>query len=67
MGEPCLIVEHNPTAETIARLIFENDRVLVDRFELTDDGRDRLVAIGQLGIVRRAVGESSLWRSARWS
>jgi 6-pyruvoyltetrahydropterin/6-carboxytetrahydropterin synthase len=23
MGEPCLIVEHNPTAETIARLIFK--------------------------------------------
>ena len=22
-GEPCFIVEHNPTAETIAQLIFE--------------------------------------------
>ena len=37
----------------IARLLFEGDRLLVDRFELTDDGKDRLVAIGELGIEQR--------------
>ncbi len=36
----------------IARLVFEGDRLLVDRFEVSDDGRDRLVAIGELGIVQ---------------
>ena len=40
----------------IARLMFEGDRVLVDRFELSDDDRDRLVAIGELGIERRSIG-----------
>jgi translocation and assembly module TamB len=46
--------------DAIARLIFENDQLLVDRFELTDNGQDRLVAIGQLGIVRRKVGEMNM-------
>ena len=44
----------------IARLMFEGDRVLVDRFELSDDGPDRLVAIGELGIERRSIGEMNL-------
>jgi TamB, inner membrane protein subunit of TAM complex len=48
----------------IARLLFEGDRLFVDRFELTDDGRDRLVAIGELGIVRRSVGEMNVQVSA---
>ncbi len=44
----------------IARLMFEGDRVLVDRFELSDDGRDRLVAIGEVGIERRSIGQMNL-------
>ena len=44
----------------IARLLFEGDRVLVDRFELSDDDLDRLVAIGDLGIERRTIGEVNL-------
>jgi autotransporter translocation and assembly factor TamB len=48
----------------IARLLFEDDRLIVDRFEVSDDDQDRLVAIGQLGIVRRAVGEMNMQVSA---
>ena len=48
----------------IARLMFENDRLLVDRFEISDDDQDRLVAIGELGIVRRSVGEMNVQVSA---
>jgi translocation and assembly module TamB len=48
----------------IARLLLEGNRVLVDRFELTDDGRDQLVAIGSVGIERRSVGEMNLQISA---
>jgi translocation and assembly module TamB len=44
----------------IARLSFEGDRVLVDRFELSDDGLDKLVAIGELGIQRRSIGQMNL-------
>jgi autotransporter translocation and assembly factor TamB len=44
----------------IARLVFEGDRVLVDRFELSDDASDRLVAIGELGIERRSIREMNL-------
>ena len=32
----------------------------VDRFELSDDDQDRLVAIGELGIERRSIGEMNL-------
>jgi len=48
----------------IARLLFENDKLLVDRFEVSDDGQDRLVAIGELGIIRRSVGEMNVQVSA---
>ncbi len=48
----------------IARLVFEGDRLLVDRFELSDDDRHRLVAIGQVGIERRNVGEMNMQVSA---
>ena len=41
----------------VARLLFEGDRVMVDRFELSDDGLDKLVAIGELGIERRSIGQ----------
>jgi len=51
-------------ANAVARLVFEGDRLLVDRFEISDDGRDRLVAIGELGIVRRSVGEMNVQVSA---
>jgi autotransporter translocation and assembly factor TamB len=44
----------------VARLLFEGDRLMVDRFELSDDDLDKLVAIGQLGIERRSIGEMNL-------
>ncbi len=44
----------------IARLLFEGDRVFVDRFELSDDDADRLVAIGELGIVQRGIGAMNM-------
>ena len=44
----------------IARLLFEGDRLLVDRFELSDDDNDKLVAIGELGIERRSIGQMNL-------
>ena len=46
--------------DAIVRLLFEGDRVLVDRFELSDDDRDRLVALGELGIERRSIGQMNL-------
>jgi translocation and assembly module TamB len=48
----------------IARLVFEGDRLLIDRFDVSDDGRDHLVAIGELGIVERSVGEMNVQVSA---
>ena len=51
-------------SNALARLSFEGDRVLVDRFELSDNEQDRLVVIGQLGIVRRTVGEVNVQVSA---
>ena len=48
----------------IARLLFEGDRLLVDRFELSDDDMDRLVVIGELGIERRSIAEMNLQMSA---
>jgi TamB, inner membrane protein subunit of TAM complex len=48
----------------IARLMFEGDRLLVDRFELSDDDMDRLVVIGELGIERRSIGQMNLQLSA---
>jgi hypothetical protein len=48
----------------LARLTFDNDRLLVDRFEVVDEDQDRLVAIGELGIVRRSVGQLNLQVSA---
>ena len=51
-------------ANAIARLVFEGDRLVVDRFEVSDDGQDRLVAIGEVGIVRRGVGEMNMQVSA---
>ena len=44
----------------IARLLFEGDRVFVDRFQLSDDDADHLVAIGELGIVQRGIGAMNL-------
>jgi translocation and assembly module TamB len=48
----------------IARILFEGDRLLVDRFEVSDPDKDRLVAIGELGIVRRGVGPMNMQVSA---
>ena len=47
-------------SNAIARLLFEGDRVFVDRFELSDEDADRLVAIGDLGIQRLSIGEMNL-------
>jgi autotransporter translocation and assembly factor TamB len=48
----------------LARLSFEGERVLVDRFEVSDDDGDKLVAIGDLGIVRHSVGPMNVQLSA---
>ena len=48
----------------IARLLFEGNRLHVDRFELSDDDLDRLVVIGELGIEQRSIGEMNLQMSA---
>jgi hypothetical protein len=48
----------------IVRLLFEGERLLVDRFEVSDHDRDRLVAIGELGLVGRKVGEMNMQVSA---
>ncbi len=57
-----------PTAVTysgaLARLTFEGDRLLVDRFQISDEDHDQLVAIGQLGIVKRSLGEMNVQLSA---
>ena len=47
-------------SNAIARLTFEGDRLLVDRFEVSDGEQDRLVAIGELGIERRSIGQMNL-------
>jgi autotransporter translocation and assembly factor TamB len=47
-------------SNAIARLMFEGDRLLVDRFEVSDAEQDRLVAIGELGIERRSIGQMNL-------
>lgn len=47
-----------------ARLLFDGDRLLVDRFEVSDDAQDRLVAIGELGIIRRSLSEMNVQVSA---
>ena len=51
-------------AQGIARLAFEGDRLVVDRFEISDDDQDRLVAIGELGIVRRSLSQMNMQVSA---
>ena len=51
-------------SNAIARLMFENDRLLVERFEVSDDDQDRLVAIGELGIVRRSLSGMNVQVSA---
>ncbi len=51
-------------AQGIARLAFEGDRLVVDRFEISDDDQDRLVAIGELGIIRRSLSQMNMQVSA---
>ncbi|HEX6163364.1 MAG TPA: translocation/assembly module TamB domain-containing protein, partial [Vicinamibacterales bacterium] len=51
-------------ANAIARLMFEGDRLLVDRFQVSDEDQDSLVAIGELGIERRSIGAMNLQISA---
>ncbi|HET9467242.1 MAG TPA: translocation/assembly module TamB domain-containing protein [Vicinamibacterales bacterium] len=48
----------------IARLMFDGDRLLVDRFQVSDEDQDSLVAIGELGIERRSIGAMNLQISA---
>lgn len=47
-----------------ARLTLDGDRVLIDRFEISDPERDQLVALGELGIERRTVGAVNVQVSA---
>jgi translocation and assembly module TamB len=51
-------------SNALARLMLEGDRVLVDRFEITDDDDDRLVAIGAFGLEGHRVGEMNMQISA---
>ena len=51
-------------SNALARLSFEGDRVIVDRFEVSDEDRDKLVAIGDFGIVKRSVGPMNVQVSA---
>jgi autotransporter translocation and assembly factor TamB len=51
-------------SNALARLSFEGDRVNVDRFEVSDEDRDKLVAIGNFGIVKRSVGAMNVQLSA---
>ena len=51
-------------SNALARLTLEGDRVIVDRFEVSDNDRDKLVAIGDLGIVKHSVGPMNVQLSA---
>jgi autotransporter translocation and assembly factor TamB len=51
-------------ANAVARLLFEGDRLVVDRFQVSDDDNDQLVAIGAIGIERRSVSEVNVQVSA---
>ena len=48
----------------LARLNFEGDHLFVERFQVSDNDGDQLVAIGDLGIVRRSLGAMNLQVSA---
>jgi hypothetical protein len=37
-------------SNALARLTLEGDTVIVERFEVSDNDRDKLVAIGSLGL-----------------
>ena len=49
----------------LARLIFEGDRVVVDRFQIADSSSSQLVAIGQLGFVKYSLGPMNVQVSAQ--
>jgi hypothetical protein len=51
-------------SNALARLTFEGDHVLVERFEVSDEDRDKLVAIGDLGIVKHSLGVMNVQVSA---
>jgi autotransporter translocation and assembly factor TamB len=49
----------------LARLTFEGDRVVVDRFQISDNANSQLVAIGQLGFVSYSLGPMNVQLSAQ--
>jgi TamB, inner membrane protein subunit of TAM complex len=49
----------------LARLTFENDRLIVDRFAIGDADNSQLVAIGELGIVKHSLGPMNVQVSAQ--
>jgi len=51
-------------SNAMARLSFSGDRVSVERFEVADNDRDKLVAIGDFGIVKHSVGPMNVQLSA---
>jgi translocation and assembly module TamB len=51
-------------SNALARLTFDGDRVSVERFEVSDNDRDKLVAIGDFGIVKHSVGPMNVQLSA---
>jgi hypothetical protein len=51
-------------SNALARLNFEGDRLFVERFQVSDDDGDELVAIGDLGIARRSLSAMNVQVSA---
>jgi autotransporter translocation and assembly factor TamB len=49
----------------LARLTFDGDRVLVDRFSIGDTDNSQLVAIGQLGLVKYSLGPMNVQVSSQ--
>jgi translocation and assembly module TamB len=51
-------------SNALARLNFEGDHLFVERFQVSDNDGDQLVAIGDLGIVQRSLGAMNVQVSA---
>jgi len=51
-------------SNALARLNFEGDRLFVERFQMSDEDGDELVAIGDLGIAQRSLGAMNVQVSA---
>jgi hypothetical protein len=51
-------------SNALARLNFDGDRLFVERFQVSDEDGDELVAIGDLGFVQRSLGAMNVQVSA---